>query len=152
MSYENDFIFYLKTKTKVNMSRYEDEFREQRRREREEAWDYYEEPNRFELTKDHIKLLKNMLVGWSSCETGAPEINPKRPYGDSYVARSVGEILKIKPEGYEDEPDTYSEEQEDMLLRLHRQTETALQIVLQMKSFKPGRFVRESFCDWKRLK
>lgn len=53
---------------------------------------------RFELTRDHLKLLRNAYVGWHDCETGAPRIDPKRPYGNQRVALDVAEILGIEPE------------------------------------------------------
>lgn len=49
--------------------------------------------NEFNLKEEHIKLLRAMYVGWSDCEYGAPEIDPKRPYGNSYVEGDVHEIL-----------------------------------------------------------
>ena len=45
-------------------------------------------PTEFTLTVDHITLLNNMWVDWSDVEYGAPEIDPKRPYGNSDVART----------------------------------------------------------------
>ena len=35
----------------------------------------------FWLKEEHIKLLRAAYVQWNNCETGAPEIDPKRPYG-----------------------------------------------------------------------
>ena len=45
------------------------------------------------LTEEHIKLLRNMYVGWGYCEFGAPEIDPKRPYGNSHVIGDIHTIL-----------------------------------------------------------
>jgi hypothetical protein len=90
----------------------------------------------FTLTEKHLKLLRRMYVGWQDCETGAPEIDPKRPYGNSSVARDVAEILD---EEYNEE-NGLSNESEKELLKLHGQTETALQIVLVTGEFKPGEF------------
>src|SRR5205085_3134688 len=64
-------------------------------------------------------------VGWNDAETGAPEINPKRPYGNSDVASDVA--------GMVDTPLSTAG-----ALELHRQTETALQIILETGSFEPG--------------
>jgi hypothetical protein len=47
----------------------------------------------FTLTENHLKLLQKMWVGWSTCEFGAPEIDPKRPYGNSDVIGDIHEIL-----------------------------------------------------------
>ena len=95
----------------------------------------------FKLTADHIKLLRRANVGWNDAETGAPEIDPKRPYGNSDVAGDVCEILGWRPEGCAGDDDgCYTEEQRDRALALHRETETALQIILQMGEMTPGTF------------
>ena len=49
----------------------------------------------FILTYQHLNLMGNMHVGWQSCETGAPEIDPKRPYGNSDVAEDIANILGV---------------------------------------------------------
>lgn len=81
--------------------------------------------NTFHLTDDHIKLLRSMYVGYNDCEHGAPEIDPKRPYGNSWVEGDIHEILTG---GNQME---LTEELEDKYNRLHRETQTALQIVLR---------------------
>ena len=43
----------------------------------------------FTLTEDHIKLLRNLEVCWEDAEFGAPAIEPKRPYGNSYVYKDM---------------------------------------------------------------
>lgn len=92
----------------------------------------------FELTEDHIKLLTGdrIYIRWQDCETGAPEIDPKRPYGNSDVAGDVAEIL-----GWElelDEWEEMSEDQRGRALDIHHQTQYALQIILSLKTFEPG--------------
>lgn len=107
---------------------------------------------RFELTTDHLKLLRRMNVGWSNCEFGAPEIDPKRPYGNSDVLMDIAEIL--------DEPVFESAggdrhlnpEQADRFERLHRETQTALQLCLSSGAFLTGVWERErSWEPWVRL-
>jgi hypothetical protein len=100
----------------------------------------------FELTEEHIKLLRSAYVGWDYCEYGAPRINPKRPYGNSDVAYDIYETL-----GWEfgtdenDEPDL----DEARAAKIHEETETALQIVLRTGSFTPGTYVRDlPWDDW----
>ena len=44
------------------------------------------------LTEQHITLLRNACVYWEDCETGAPGIDPKRPYGNSGVASDVTDL------------------------------------------------------------
>lgn len=41
------------------------------------------------------KLLRHSIVGWQDAETGAPGINPKRPYGNSDVVRDIRKILGL---------------------------------------------------------
>lgn len=94
-------------------------------------------PMKFTLTEEHVALLRRMSVGWQDCETGAPEIDPKRPYGNSSVEQDVAEIL-----GWEiDEDEGLTDEQHDRAAALHRETEIALQVVLQTGTFVPGEYV-----------
>jgi hypothetical protein len=90
---------------------------------------------KFTLTEEHIKLLRNMYVGWGYCEFGAPEINPKRPYGNSQVIEDIHRILTGDDD---DADDNVLEEFEAKYQKLHRETETALQIVLRTGKFEPG--------------
>jgi hypothetical protein len=87
----------------------------------------------FTLTESHIKLLKSMYVGWSPCEYGAPEIDPKRPYGNSSVEHDIHEILTgEEPDGELDDDLSYE------YYKLHKETQTALEIVLRTGQFEPG--------------
>ena len=80
--------------------------------------------NTFTITEDHLKLLRRAYVGWDDCETGAPAIDCKRPYGNSYVPGDVAEIL-----GWE-VGEELTDEQYDRAMELHSETEAALQIIL----------------------
>ena len=93
---------------------------------------------KFTVTEDHLKLIRNFYVGWNDCETGAPEIDPKRPYGNSYVPGDVGDIL-----GWErNEDGELTEDQEAEAYQVHSETETVLQIVLSVGAFEPGLYER----------
>lgn len=94
--------------------------------------------NEFELTTDHVKLLRRMYVGWNDAETGAPEIDPKRPYGNSDVPGDVAGILGWEYDADDDMP-THMEE---LAEALHRDTQLALQVVLTAGSFEPGLYRR----------
>ena len=61
----------------------------------------------FHLTQNHLKMLRGMFVGWSDCEFGSPEIDPKRPYGNSWVLGDIHEILTGE------EPEELTESQEE---------------------------------------
>jgi len=99
----------------------------------------------FIVTEQHLKLLRHMYVGWQDCETGAPEIDPKRPYGNSDVPGDIHEILTGERNA------ELTREQEELYLALHRETDTVLQIVLRTGEAWPGRYVRPSEydCDWR---
>ena len=76
---------------------------------------------------------------------GATVISSKRPYGNSYVARDIAEILGAPDEDweYEDgEKAIVTEEAEERFKRLHVETMVALQIVLAAGEFRPGRSLR----------
>ena len=52
----------------------------------------------FTVTDDHLKLLARTFIdydGWT--EFGAPEVDPKLPYGNSDVYDDIAEILGIAP-------------------------------------------------------
>ena len=110
----------------------------------------------FELKEEHIKLLNGAYVSWDDCEIGAPCIDSKRPYGNSSFFQDMIEILggeevsdsvykiklydKIHIIDFEND-DIYEdrgEELRNILEKLHRELEIALQIILVTKSFKPG--------------
>lgn len=96
---------------------------------------------KFTLTKSHIKLLRHLEVGWQNCEYGAPEIDPKRPYGNSDVEEDMRKIL---PELSLNDERCYS---------LHKETKTALQIVLRMGKFQTGDYEECQECgEWKLVK
>ncbi len=79
-----------------------------------------------------------MVVDWQDRETGAPEIAPKRPYGNSDVPLDMWRIL------YGESLDALDSKERGKLLELHRETETALQIVLATGEFRTGRYERDN--------
>lgn len=119
----------------------------------------------FELTADHVKLLRAAYVGWQSDEWGAPEIDPKRPYGNGDIDRDLWTVIehegdwKAADAAWDDGyglPSSLTpgewEERRGQLRRLHRETETALQIVLRVGSFEPGTFEADRYRrDWRRI-
>ena len=104
---------------------------------------------KFTVTNDHLKLLKRFGVGWQDCEFGAPEIDPKRPYGNSDVLTDIWEILG-KPPKHED--DEFTDAETNMMNTLHKQTEVVLQIVLSTQKFETGDYEADDYPDvWKKL-
>lgn len=96
-------------------------------------------PRQFTLTEQHIKLLQCSYVDWNDACTGAAAIDPKRPYGNSgysQIAKDIAEILEIEIK--EDEEMGVDRDQQAELLELHRETSTALQVILSCGKFEPG--------------
>lgn len=126
----------------------------------------------FEIKPEHLKLLQQARTGWDDCEFGAPEIDPKRPYGNSNVYQDMIEILGLKKvkngiykfqlnkrewllKGEDENNIDLDEENEltDILFKLHKDLETVLQICLSTQKFETGRFEADEYRDnWKKLK
>lgn len=105
---------------------------------------------RFILTKEHVWLLRHANVRWEDCEYGAPAIDCKRPYGNSDVEGDIYKLLNGErmPEHWESVP----KETSDYFYKLHKETETALQVVLATGSFEPGEFEAEAYSSrWVRV-
>lgn len=98
-----------------------------------ELWD----ATSFNLTHEHLTLLRNANVAWEDGECGAPAVDTKRPYGNGDVAKDVARLLEWTWDG-EDMSDAMVERAE----RLHSETALALQICLSLGQFKAGRYER----------
>jgi hypothetical protein len=87
---------------------------------------------RFTVTQDHLALLAEMETSWDDCEFGAPEIDPKRPYGNSDVINDMRDILG---EGYTDE----------QLHALHREMQTVLACLLRGHGLRLGEYTADEY-------
>src|SRR5215813_6963951 len=92
----------------------------------ERLFDSLDLASKFTVTEDHLKLLRHLCDGglyWHPGEGygGAPLFNPKKPYGNSNVARDVARIIGAPDSDLEQwDDDTGPEpEVEDRYLRLH---------------------------------
>lgn len=93
---------------------------------------------RFTLIEEHVKLARAMQVGWQDVEFGAPEIDPKRPYGNSDVLTDIAEELGWDSEINED--GELSEQAAERARKLHEEMWIALQVILASGSFTPGEY------------
>lgn len=123
---------------------------------------------RLEVKPEHLRLIQRF------CEFGAPEIDPKRPYGNSDVYQDMIEILGLRElkEGIyefelfgekwllkgEDKYNLYLEGADEgnllkLLRKLHEETEQVLQICFTTQTFKVGIYETSSEYsdDWKRV-
>lgn len=104
---------------------------------------------RFTLTPEHVALLRAANVQRDGSEFGAPCIDPKMPYGDSDVLTSMRNILGRENIECPHCAGLFGEDDEE-LTELHRETETALQVVLATGSFAPGEYEASDYgSDWK---
>ena len=115
----------------------------------------------FTIKPEHLKLLQKMYVDWEDAEFGAPSIDPKRPYGNSSVHEDMMEILgwlgkaqiTIKDKAYPVDVDDMEipDEVENELDKLHKETETALQICLTTQAFQLGTYVADDYrINWRK--
>ncbi|MCK9417448.1 hypothetical protein M0Q97_12480 [Candidatus Dojkabacteria bacterium] len=94
---------------------------------------------RFEIKEKHLKLLKNAYVSWDDCEYGAPTIDPKRPYGNSFVEGDIARILGWEING------ELSDKQYKDASKIHDETRLALQICLYRLKFETGVYENNSY-------
>jgi hypothetical protein len=106
----------------------------------------------FIMTADHLALLRKMYVGWQDVEFGAPEIDPKRPYGNKSVEIDIHEILTGESVGESgSQRDKLTADEHERYQRLHRETETALQIVLIVGAFEVGSYACDAYhINWRK--
>lgn len=78
----------------------------------------------FDLTLEHIALLRRMVVAWNGSEVGAPTIHPDAPYGsldrDGDIANVTGDDDTVEAD--------------------HRAMGDALAVFLENATLKPGRY------------
>lgn len=114
----------------------------------------------FRMTKQHLQLLSNALVRWDdSPQAGAPCIDPVRPYGGQGAMSAAAHVLGLTTEvrpirnqfGDHIGSDTVLPPNDaQRCWKLHRETEWALQIVLQHQAFEPGLYARHG-SRWERI-
>lgn len=103
------------------------------------------------MTDDHVKLLRSAYVSWDDCEYGAPAIDCKRPYGNSSVEWDIAEILGWDLPLDQFEAPYLTKQQEERAFEVHRETQTALQVILATGQMDPGEYVASAYKkDWRR--
>ena len=103
----------------------------------------------FEVKDVHIKLLSKAYVDWNNCEFGAPSIDPKRPYGSSFVWPDLAEALELRP-GYSGD---WSDEDYKKMTKVHEETGTALQIFLKTGKMETGVYEAEEYSTkWRKIR
>lgn len=104
----------------------------------------------FTVTDDHIRLLKRAYVTWLDCEFGAPSIECKRPYGNSDVYGDINVALGYRWRLDDESDEDFDQEDLRTMDRLHKETETALQIFLRTGTMAAGTYETDKyFSDWR---
>lgn len=107
---------------------------------------------RFEVTRDHIKLVKSILVYWDE-NSKRVVIDQKRPYGDSDIPRSVSEAIGLDFVEIEGGELRLTSQQEKYCWKIHKDMGTVLQIVLGTGQFKSGEYEYDEYSsEWKKVK
>ena len=104
---------------------------------------------KFELTKQHIALLRRMCVSWWDMYFGTPAIDPKRPYGGKDVLGDIAEILEI-PAPDRDAYEEFPPEVEEKLIRLHEEMQTVLAIMLRCGTIAVGSYKEIEYGEWEK--
>jgi len=94
--------------------------------------------NHVNVIEEHIALLEEMNVRWSDVEFGAPEIDPKRPYGNSGVLADMRAIVD----------DEYDDKQ---LRSLHQDMDVILEIMIDTKQVSVGEYERSDDGSWESI-
>lgn len=105
---------------------------------------------RFTVTQEHIKLLKELCVRWCEDEFGAPCIDAKRPFGNSDVFGDMAEILNITIP--EDNLEGYNK-CIDYLYVLYKGLQNCLQILCTNLCIEVGEYECDDYKrDWRKVK
>lgn len=105
---------------------------------------------RFEMTAEHVALLRASHVSWNEMEWGSATVDPKRPYGNGDIDRDLHGILGDARDWDDEVAPKEQRELAARYRRLHAETETALQVVLVTGSFELGVYeARDYTRDWR---
>lgn len=116
----------------------------------------WNKPKTFEVTEEHMKLLDHFYIGYDSwTEFGAPEVDPKRPYGNSDVYGDIAEILGLEIGEDQWGDREFTDAQIDYMDKRHKEMETVLQILVRnaRDGIWPGVYQTSTQygIDWKRV-
>ncbi len=112
--------------------------------------------DRFEVRPEHMKLLTRIFFGYNDwTEFGAPEVDPKRPYGNSDVYGDLAELLGVEADGVDEYGDAVlSDETKAKLLRIHKEMPKVLGVLARnaAEGISPGWYESPKYYnDWKRV-
>lgn len=109
---------------------------------------------KFTVTDQHLKLLDRIYIGYNDwTEFGAPEVDPKRPYGNSDVFGDIGEILGIEGEEEDSWGDKcFTEDQKNAMFALHKEMQYVLQVLVATRGVEAGTYEAGDYgINWKKV-
>lgn len=110
-------------------------------------------PKTFLVTEDHLKLLPHLWFNYNDyTEFGAPEVDPKRPYGNSDVYDDIAEILGIEGELDSWDEVSFTDGQRQYMLQVHKEITTVLNIMVRNGGVEVAEYTASAYGqDWKNL-
>ncbi len=106
------------------------------------------ETETFEVEDYHIELLRESYASWNDMESGAPSIDPKRPYGDKDIIRSVAKIVGRESELFDEMGlRTGKNKEYEELYAVHEEMKTVLGILLDnpVEGIQEGVYERKKY-------
>lgn len=103
----------------------------------------------FIVTKNHLKLLKNLKFSWNDTEFGAPTVDPERPFGSRTVYPDMAKILGIRFIGIEEDEKKYQRLLEN-LEKGYGELQTCLEILCQNFSIEEGEYFAQDDIHWQK--
>ncbi len=94
----------------------------------------------FILKEEHLKLLERACIYWEDAEFGAPAIDCKRPFGNSGAIYDIMEILGCEVKRCPHCDEVIEGPDEDKLMEIYRELDTAIEIIFQTRSTTPGKY------------
>jgi len=105
----------------------------------------------FLVTPDHIKLLQRAMISWDDRENQGACVDPLQPYGSTCLICDVAKILEMKPKlDLKTGTTEYSEEQKEYVMKMHTETQMALQIFLKTGKMEAGYYEHDGWYNWRR--
>ena len=100
----------------------------------------------FQVTKNHLKLLRRFNIVWDDCSyLGAPRIYPKRPYGNSDILIDIAKIIGLRFAVDNNGRKCLNLRQIDICTNIHREMEIALQILTSNCHIEPGLYILSGY-------
>jgi hypothetical protein len=97
---------------------------------------------RFVLTQDHVNLLRKLIIGWNSCESGAAGVDFGRTFGikddEEDWTPGLAKLMEVRGAGING---ALTPEQVANLHATQSELMQAFQVMIQLGKLEPGKYV-----------